>query len=76
MFDSRLENIVLGAFAKLRTVTFSFVMFVCLSVRPRRTSRLPLEGMSSSIWVFFENLLRKLKFHQNLTRIYILIISP
>ena len=33
----------LGAFAKLRKVTISFVMPACLSVRQRGTTRLPLD---------------------------------
>ena len=36
----------LGAFAKLRKATISFVMPVRLSVRPHRTTRLPLDGFS------------------------------
>ena len=34
----------LGAFAKLRKATISFVMSVCLSVCPHRSTRLPLDG--------------------------------
>jgi hypothetical protein len=56
----------LGAFAKLRKVTMSFVslsarLFVC----PRGTTRLPLDGFSGNLifWAFFENLCSKLKFH-------------
>jgi hypothetical protein len=36
----------LGAFAKLRKATVSFVMSVCPSVCPRGTTRLPLDGFS------------------------------
>ena len=36
----------LGAFAKFRRATISFVMFVRLSVRPHETTRLPLNGFS------------------------------
>jgi hypothetical protein len=36
----------LGAFAKLRKATISFVMSVRLSIRPHRTPRLPLDGFS------------------------------
>jgi hypothetical protein len=48
----------LGAFAKLRKVTVSFVMSV------GRTTRLPLDGISRSFVCeyFLENLLIKLKF--------------
>ena len=35
---------LLGAIAKLRKATISFVMSVCPSVRPRGTTRLPLDG--------------------------------
>jgi hypothetical protein len=46
-FDYQLYALILGAFAKLRKATISFVMSVCLSVylpvRPHRT-RLPLDG--------------------------------
>ena len=36
----------LGAFAKFRKATISFVMSVRLSVRPHETARLPLDGFS------------------------------
>jgi hypothetical protein len=58
----------LGAFAKLRKVTVSFVMFVCssvcLSVYPDGTTRLPLDGFSLNLifQFFFENTSRKFKF--------------
>ena len=44
---------------------------VCLSVRPHEITRLPLEGSSWNviIFVFFENLSRKFKFHLNMRRI-------
>jgi len=47
---------VLGAFAKSRKATISFVMSVRLSDRPHGIARLPLDGFSvkSDIWVFFE----------------------
>ena len=54
----------LGALAKLRKATISFVMSVCLSVRPRGTIWLLLNGFSWTMKFkdfFFENLLRKLK---------------
>jgi hypothetical protein len=58
---------LLGAFAKLRKTTVSFVM----SVRPRGTTRLPLDEffVKYDTWAFFENLLGKFKFRSNLTRI-------
>jgi hypothetical protein len=36
----------LGAFAKWRRATVSFVITVCLSVRPREITLLPLDGYS------------------------------
>jgi len=36
----------LGAFAKLRKATTSFLMSIRLSVRPHATARLPLDGLS------------------------------
>jgi len=59
---------VVVAFAKLRKATISFVMSVCLSVRPS----VRMEHLSSptgrifmkfKIQGFFENLSRKFKFH-------------
>jgi hypothetical protein len=43
---------------------------ICPSVRPHGTNRLPMEGFSFNFIFehFFENLLRKFKFLQNLTR--------
>jgi hypothetical protein len=65
-----LHNLPLAAFVKLGKATTSFVMCVRPSVWPYGTTRLPLDGFSwNFMWVFFENLSRKLKFHQNLTRI-------
>jgi len=47
----------LGAFAKLRKATTSFVMSVCLpvhpSVRPYGTTRLKLDGFSSNLIYIF-----------------------
>ena len=53
----------LEAFALLWKATISFVLFVCLSLRPHGTTRLPRDGFSW-IWyyLFFESMLRKLKF--------------
>ena len=48
------ENSLLGAFAKLRKATVSFVMSVFLSVCPHGIIRLPLEGFSlNSIFEYF-----------------------
>jgi len=52
---------LLGAFAKLRKATISFVMSVRLSVRPHGTTRFPLEGFSRNL--VLENLSRKFRFH-------------
>jgi hypothetical protein len=57
---------------KIAETATSFVMSVCLSVRPHGTTRLTPTGrifMKFDIWVFFENLYRNLMFHYNLTRI-------
>jgi hypothetical protein len=58
----------LGAFAKLRKATLSFVMFVRLSAWNNST---PIGRIliKFDIQVFFENLLREFKFHSNPTRI-------
>jgi hypothetical protein len=39
----------LGLFAKLRRANISFVMSLCPSVRPRGTTRLPLDGYSCNL---------------------------
>ena len=39
-------NVYLGAFAKLGKATISYVISVCLSVRPYKTTRLALVGFS------------------------------
>jgi hypothetical protein len=59
---------VLGAFAKLRKATISFFMSVCPTAwnKSASTGRI---FMKVGIWVFFENLSRKFKFHWNMTRI-------
>ena len=57
----------LGAFAKLRKATISFVMSFCQFVRPSAWNN-PI-FMKFHIFIFFENLSRKSKFHWNLTRI-------
>ena len=43
---TRVYDPVLGAFAKLRKATISFVMSVRLPVRRHGTTRLPLDGFS------------------------------
>jgi hypothetical protein len=53
----------LGAFADLRSVTATFVMFVCM---PPPTGRI---FTKFDMWVFFEHLSRKYRFDQNLARI-------
>jgi hypothetical protein len=41
-----LGSVVLGAFAKFRQATISFVMSACLPVSPHGTTWLPLYGFS------------------------------
>jgi hypothetical protein len=58
----------LDTYAKLREGSISFVM----SVRPSAWNNWAPTGrifMKFGIWVFFQNLSRKFKFHLNLTRI-------
>jgi len=40
---------VLGAFAKMRKATVSFVLFACPSICPHATTRLPLNGFSENL---------------------------
>jgi hypothetical protein len=56
-----------------RKAPINFVMFVCPSVLPHGTTRNSLDGFSWNLIFeyFFENKLRKFKFHLNPTRIYI-----
>ena len=61
-------NWMLGAFAKLRRATVSFVMSVRLSAWNNSAS-IGRIIMKIEICIFFETLLRKFKFHWNLTRI-------
>jgi hypothetical protein len=64
--------IILGAFAKLRKATVSFVMFVCLTVYPSAWKNPTLTGrilMKVDTWAFVENLSRKFKSRWNLTKI-------
>jgi len=60
-------SLYLGAFAKLRKATISFVICVRPSVRPHGKTRLPLKRvfMKFDIWVFFEKLSTNFKFHWN-----------
>jgi hypothetical protein len=61
-------ELVLGAFARLRNATVSFVV----SVRPSASNISAPTGhifMKFDISIFFENLSRKVKFHWSLTRI-------
>ena len=60
-----------GALAVFRKAIITF-MSVCPSVRPSALNNLSPTGrilMKFDIWVFFENLFRKFKFHWNLTGI-------
>jgi len=59
--------IFLGAFPKLRKATISFVMSVSPSVR--NVTPTGWNFMKFDIWVFFENMSRKLTCHWNLIRI-------
>jgi len=55
---------ILVAFAKFRKATFSFFISLCPSVHPRETCSCQWNNCNKiDIWVFFENLSRKLKFH-------------
>jgi hypothetical protein len=56
------ENTFLDAFAKLRKATISFVMSVCPSSLSNSAPTRRI-FMKFDIWVFFERLLRKFKFH-------------
>jgi hypothetical protein len=69
---------ILGAFAKLRNVTISFVMSVCLSLCLSRCLSVRIEQLDFhrtechemlTFEIFSKNLSRKVKFHYNLTRI-------
>ena len=62
----------LGAFAKLRKATISFAMSFRPSVLASTQNKsAPTRRISIKfgIWAFFENLLRKFKFHYNLTTV-------
>ena len=69
---SSLNSSILGAFAKLRKATISFVMHVRPSVSPSAWNNSASTGrifIKLHIWPFFENLSRKFKFHYNPTEI-------
>jgi hypothetical protein len=71
-------SVLLGAFAKLRKATVSFVMLVRLSVCPHETTRLPIYGFSwYLIFEYFSKICREnssfIKIWQEYT---FLIISP
>jgi hypothetical protein len=60
------ESSFLGAFAKLRKATISFVTYVCLSVRPSAWNNSAPTGrvlITFDISDVFQNLSRKFKFH-------------
>ena len=71
-----IHTLFLGAFAKLRKVTISFVvsvrLFTCLSAwnNSATTGRVL---MRRDTWVCFKNLSRKFKLHLNLTRITVTV---
>jgi hypothetical protein len=67
--SGRIWNLFLGAFAKLRKATVSFVMSACLSVSTEQLGSHWTIFMKFYIQRFFENLSRKFKFYCNLTRI-------
>ena len=60
----------LCAVAKLQKATINFVMSVYLSIHPHEMIQLTLDGFSwNYIFEFFLNILRKFKFHSDLSRI-------
>jgi hypothetical protein len=56
-------NRLLGTFTKLPKATASFIMSVRLSARMKQLGSHSRISNKFSIWVFFENLSRKFKFH-------------
>jgi len=63
-YSRSIDVLLLGAFTKLRKATLSFVMSVRLSILPRGTTRLLLDGFSWNLifqCIFY--LPRKFKFH-------------
>jgi hypothetical protein len=49
-----MNKLILGTLAKLRKVTISFVMFVCLSVRPSVRPFVRVEQLSRIGWIFMK----------------------
>jgi hypothetical protein len=64
--DLHFKTYFLGAFAKLRKATISFVMSVRLSVR---MEQLGSHWTNFHVWVFFENLSGIFRFHWNRKRV-------
>jgi len=59
---TKLNRNILTTFANPRNATISFVMSVCPSVRPHRTTRPPLYGFSLNlIFVYFRNSLEDIQ---------------
>jgi hypothetical protein len=57
----QLYRLFLSACAKLRKATISFVMFVCLAVRPHGTTRFLLDGFSwNLIFEYFQKSVEKI----------------
>jgi hypothetical protein len=75
------EFLFLGALEKLRKTSITFVMSVCLSVRPHGTARIPLYGFSLNLMFefFFSKIYRGnknfFKFWQKVRYIYIYIYT-
>jgi hypothetical protein len=61
-----LDKCTLGAFFMLRKAIISFVVSVSLSVRPKVTTRLPLDGFSSHlIFEYFSKICREISSFMN-----------
>jgi hypothetical protein len=70
--------IFLGVYTKVYKVTISFVISVCLPVRPSAMEQLSSHRtifIKCNIWVFFENLSRKYKLYENWTRKWVLYMK-
>jgi hypothetical protein len=68
LFCYRYHSLIFSAFEKLRKMTKSFIISLCPSALSNSTL-IQCIFLQFDICVFFENLLRKFKFHYNLTRI-------
>ena len=73
-----LADIKLGIFRRVRKIAKSDYLFrhVCLSVCPSAWNNSASTGrifMKSDVWVFFENMSRKFKFHSNRTIITVTV---